>query len=33
MGTVGHQFVVGGMKLDLVPPIAARIESPQLGRV
>ena len=33
VGAVGHQFVIGRMKLDLVTPVAAGIESPQLGRV
>ena len=33
MRTVRHQFVIGGMKLDLVAAVAAGIESAQLRRV
>ena len=33
MGAARHQFVIGGMKLDLVAPVAAGIEGPQFWRV
>ena len=33
MGTARHQLVIGRMKLDLVAPVAARIEGPQFRRI
>ena len=33
MGDVRHQFVIGRMKLDLVAPVAARIEGAQFWGV
>jgi hypothetical protein len=33
MGRVRHQFVIGGMKLNLVAAVAAGVESPELRRV
>jgi hypothetical protein len=33
MGAVRHQFVIGRVKLDLIPPVAPGIEDAQFRRI